>query len=250
MDYGTRVEQSVIVSELAARTLWPEEDALGQQIFIRDNPTPYEVIGVCGEVRYKEDMEPTVYIQLTGIMPFPWRIFIIRTEGKPDGILPFIKNAIWSIAPDHSIDRIYTYTDVINLPGIAKERFYMSFFVFFTFLAFIIAIVGIFGLTYYIVAQKSRDICIRIAVGASSMDILKMVLGKGVFLALSGIGIGLFIFIIFNRVLSSFVYGISPSDVPTMIIVSALMLLVTVIAVLIPSIKAMRLNPNVLLKEE
>jgi predicted permease len=250
-DKDINVEQAVIVSESFARKLWPEEEAIGKFVILGVNA--FEVVGVCGEVRYQtlaREPEPTLYLPLTTSAPMRDKVFLVRTERNPRDVIPFVRQTLGTIAPDLPIDRIHTNRDMLNDPGIASARFYMSFFLFFAFLALVIAVLGIYGLVHYVVTQQRRDIGIRIAIGATSKDILIMMLGRWMILAVIGIVLGLVLFIAFNRIITSYLYGVSPTDVPTLIVISVLALIVAATAILIPSIKAMRTNPIILLKRE
>jgi len=248
-----KVEQTAVVSALLAQKLWPEEEAIGKFIFSDGNPAPFEVTGVCGEVRYSGIMnepEPTLYLQINTGTPMPNIIFLVRTKGNPRDVIPFARQTLAAMAPDLPIDRIHTKNEMLSEHSIARARFYMGCFLFFAFLALVMAVSGIYGLVHYIAMQQRWNIGIRMAMGATSKNILIMMFGRGIVLIIVGIILGLVLFMTFNRILNSYLFGVSPTDVATLIIISVFVLAVTSAAILIPSIKAMRTNPAALLKKE
>ena len=252
-DNDIKVEQTAVVSALLTQMLWPEEEAIGKFIFVGNNPAPFEVIGVCGEVRYSGIMRepvPTLYMPLNANIPMRNVTFLIQTKGNPRVAIPFIRQVIATMVPDLPIDRIHTKNEMLNEPSIASARFYMSCFLFFAFLALVMAVNGIYGLVHYTVTQQRRDIGIRMAMGATSKDILIMMLRRGMILIVIGIILGLALFIMFNRIVNSYLYGVSPMDISTLIVISVFTLVIASAAVLIPSIKAMRTDPAMLMKSE
>jgi len=249
-DNDLKIEQTAVVSVLLAQKLWPEEEAIGKFIFFDGNPTPFEVTGVCGEVRYSGIMyepEPTLYMQLNAGTPMPNIIFLIRTIGNPRDVIPFVKRTLAAMVPDLPIDRIYTKNEMLNEPSIARARFYMGCILFFAILALLMAVSGTYGLVHYIATQQRRNIGIHMAMGATSKDILIMMFRRGMILIVIGIILGLVLYMMFNRILNSYLFGVSPTDISTLIIISVFVLVVTSAAILIPSIKAMRTNPSELL---
>lgn len=256
------VENEVVVSKLAARLFWPGQNTIGKKVWL-DGSREATVIGVCGDARYmdlRKKYEPKVYLPMTNTMPFPGITFSIRTEGDPRIAVPFLKKAIRTVDPSLPIDSILVGKDMYER-SIATKRFQMSLFAFFAVLALVMATIGVYGLVHYTVEQRTREISIRIAVGANQKSILTMVVMQATVLAVTGVGIGLLMFMTLRRFIASYLYGVGgdlpshlygvgASEAPTLAVISLFLICVAVTASVAPARNAMSIDPALTLKAE
>src|SRR5437588_3263783 len=167
---------------------------------------------------------------------------IVRPSGEPMSLATSIRDAIWAVDKDQPVANVDTMDHIVT-ESIARQRFSMLLLGVFATLALILAAVGIYGVMSYSVAQRTHEIGIRMALGAQRSDVLKLTIGQGLRLVLTGVGIGLAAAFVLTRVMSSLLFGISATDPITFIAISLVLLVVSLLASYIPALRATRVDP-------
>ena len=243
----------VLVSESLARTHFPGEEPLGKRItvFMSENPVPTEIVGVVGDVRYDsltDQAEPTVY------MPHPeltyeFMTLVIRTSGEPAEMAPAVRRVISAIDPDQPVSDVRTMNQVMA-DTVARARFNTLLLGLFAGLATLLSAIGIFGVMNYSVTLRTREIGLRMALGAQPGRVLMLILRQGLLLTLVGIGIGLAGALALTRLMSSMLFGVDATDPATFAAIVALLALVSLVACYIPARRATRVDPLIALRYE
>lgn len=239
-----------VVSRSLARQLYPHDDAVGK--ILMEN-VPLEIIGVAGDVRDfgpAADFRPAFYLSLRQwpVPPSSMR-FVIRSAGSPDGLVPAARTAIRQINKGAALYQIGPMEQWIS-NSTSQQRF--SSFVLSTFAAVAVglATVGLFGLMSYTVARRTHEIGIRLALGAKTGDILRLLLGQGLIVAIAGIGVGLTVAFASTRFIRSLLYHISPTDPFVFLLVPLLLMGVSLLASYIPARRGTKVDPMVALRYE
>jgi putative ABC transport system permease protein len=215
------------------------------------------IIGVVADVREFSptvEAEPTMYFPIAqyaygsdagGIL----RDWVVRTMGDPARIASNIPGAIWALDKNLPVTRIRTMEEVRSI-SLASERMNLLLFGLFAVLSLALATIGIYGVLAYSVAQRTREIGIRLALGAHHKDVLRLVVSQGMRLAVQGILLGLFGAFALTRLMAGMIYGVSATDPVTFLSVAILLGLVAAAACYIPARRAMRVDPMVALRYE
>ena len=245
----------ILINEAMAKTYWPHEDPLGKRIRQGNLDDPWLTIaGVVGDIREFDPLtppRPTMYFPITqfpdsgGIL----RDWVVRTAGAPLIVASSVRSAIWSVDKDLAVTRVRTMEEVRSL-SIASQRLNLLLFALFAALALVLATVGTYGVMAYSVAQRTREIGIRMALGARSNEVLRLVLAQGFRLAAVGLLIGIAAALALTRLMTSMIYGVSSTDAATFITVALLLAFVALAACYIPARRAMRVDPMVALRYE
>jgi putative ABC transport system permease protein len=234
-----------------AHQLWSGQDPLGKRIKHGFSKGEAEVIGVVDDVRYAgldQKIKPELYAPFDE-RPFPFMRVVVRTKSDPAKLVAALKSEVQAIDKNQPIDKVTTMTELVSR-SMATRRFYMQLLVVFASLAFVLASVGIYGIVSYSVTQRTREIGIRLALGASRKDVLQMVLGEGFRLAIAGIGLGLAGAFAATRVLTSLLFEVKPTDPPTFIGLSLLLAMVALLASYVPARRATKVDPLQALRYE
>jgi putative ABC transport system permease protein len=244
--------QVTIVSQSLARQQFPGVDPIGQRIFVQwGRQTPYEIVGVVGDVKHvglDKESEPNVYFP-DAQEPNGGGTLVIRTGLDPMKIAPTIEQVIHTYDNDQAIADIQPL-DVFLSKSIARPRFQSVLLASFAVLALLLAAIGIFGVMSYSVAQRSHEIGIRVALGAQRGQVLRLVVGQGLLLALIGTAAGLAGAFVLTRYLRSLLFSVSPTDPWTFIAVPVVLCAVAFGASYFPARRAARVDPIVALRYE
>jgi predicted permease len=245
---------TVIVNEAFVRRFFPHANPVGQRVeeltpedASRPRGPGWEIIGVCGNARYESlrgDVNPTMYAASAGNA-----FFSVRTAGDPVAMVPAIRNLINHKDSNLAMYRVASETQQIdNL--VSSERLVARLSSFFGVLALLLACAGIYGLLSYEVAQRTREIGIRIAIGAQRHDVLRLIVRQGMLVAVIGAVIGGGASFAAKGLLSKILYGVKPGDPMTLIAVAVLLLVVALAACYLPARRATRVDPLVALRYE
>jgi putative ABC transport system permease protein len=243
----------VVVSESFARKYFPGEDPVGKRIAVHmfDKPNPTEIVGVVGDVRYDsltDAAEPTVYFPLPELT-YSFMTLVIRADGDPAQLTPAVRREISGIDPDQPVSDVRTMNQVMA-ETVGRARFSTLLFGLFAGLATLLAAVGIFGVMNYSVTLRTREIGLRMALGAQPARVLMLVLKQGLLLTLVGVGIGLAVALALTRVMSSLLFGVNATDPATFVAIVPLLTAVSLLACYIPARRATRIDPLVALRYE
>jgi putative ABC transport system permease protein len=244
----------VIIDERLAQEYWPDEDPLGKRIRFgppEDNEPWHTIVGVVSEVKHERldaSTRRTVYLPYAEI-PIGGSSLVMRTDGLPENLIAAVRSQVRELDPDLPLTRIRPMTEVISR-SIWQPRLYTELFGVFAAVALILAVVGIYGVMYYSVTQRTREIGLRLALGAESKDVLRLVVGHGALLASTGVGVGLLAAFGLTRLMTSLLFGVAPTDPLTFGTVSMLLAGVALVACFIPALRAAKLDPMVALRCE
>jgi putative ABC transport system permease protein len=242
----------VIVNETFARHYWPGVDAIGKRIRTGDEKNPWrEVVGVVADVKqYGLDTPSTLQLYLPHQQsPSQQMVLVVRTSGEPLSQIAAVRNEVWAVDKDQPVYNIRTMEQLMS-KSVAQRRFNMLLLAVFAAVAMALAAIGLYGVMAYSVTQRTHEIGIRMALGAQSADVLKMVVGQGMMLAFVGVALGLTAAFGLTRVMSSLLYGVSATDSATFAGVALLLSLVAFVACYIPARRATRVDPMVALRYE
>jgi putative ABC transport system permease protein len=246
-------EQVAIINETMARRFWPSQDPIGHrfQIGPRDTAQWMTIIGVSKDVRNRgldSDAGFSTY-QPFAQQPRTQMEFAIRTTGDPGIAMASARRELWRIEPAATIDNVQTMSQRIG-ETLSPRRLNLALFALFSTLALVLAAIGLYGVVAYAAGQRTREFGIRMALGARSGDVLWLVLGQGLKLALIGAAIGLVAAIGLGRLLTKLLFGVEPTDPVTMIAVAVLLGCVAMIACWLPARRATRIAPTEALRSE
>jgi predicted permease len=246
----TRGAPVMLVDEQLARKFWPDGDALGKHIKY-DSATPVEIIGIAGNVRnYGSEALGRIKIYTPfGRAPLPRTTLAVRGSAGVDplSLIGAIKAQVQSINANVPISEVATMESQLAR-HIAPRRFNTWLLGLFAGIALILASIGIYGVMAYSVAQRTREIGIRMALGARKGDVLRLMLGQSLRLALPGLGFGVFTSLILTRWLRSQLFGVSATDPLTFTLIALLLLLVMLFAGYLPARRATRVDPMIALR--
>jgi predicted permease len=241
-----------VINETFARQFWRGENAIGKRFSFEGVAGPWvEVIGVVQDGKYfslSERPEPFVYRPMSQTYE-GWNILVARTRGDPQSVMAAIRGEIQRLDPTLPIYDVRTMTEHMGLP-LLPARVAGTVLGGFGVLALILAAIGIFGVMSYAVSQRTREIGIRMALGAGAKEIFKFVVGEGLLLTLIGIVVGLTLALMGTRFLSILLYGVSAIDPLTFAGVTSILALVAFLACYIPARRAMKVDPISALRHE
>ncbi len=245
----------VIINETFKKQYWPNQSPLGKRIQTSGSDTPWQtIVGVVRDVRERGlemDLKPAVYLPVVQV-PFGWNIpsqLAVRTAMDPLAIAQAVRQAIWSVDRDQPISNLGTMDDIVDLE-IADHTQQTTLLGSFAGLALILACLGIYGVLSYTVTQRTREIGVRMALGASSGDVTRLVVRQGLALTAVGIAIGIGVALAATRSLTKLLVGVQAADPAVYISVAALLALVAAVACYIPASRAARVDPMVALRDE
>ena len=240
--------RAIIINEALARREFANDDPIGHRISFgpdqQGNQQWLDIIGVVGNVRqYRADQEPVPIIYaVSSSQPSRAQNLMIRTAGDPMAVAGSVRGALQSLDPSLPISPPRTLDDVVGA-SLTQRRFNMTLLIVFATIALILAIAGIYGTVAYAVAQRTQEIGIRVALGATSREILGMVLFGSLKPVIAGLGIGIVAAFALTRLLSGLVYGVSTTDPVTFISLPLLLGVVAFLAGLFPALRASRIDP-------
>ena len=252
---GASAPPVIVVNETFARFYWPKESALGHRIVILGRPPVRRtIIGVVKDVHergYELEMKPGVYIpfpQFTETWAQPEDI-VVRTKGDPTALAGAVRRVIAATDPEQPIAAVRTMDEILDRT-VEDRAQQMTLLGAFAALALLLASIGLYGVLSYAVMQRSREIGLRMALGATARSVVGMVVGRGLLLATTGLAIGLALAAAGTRSMKTMLYGVDAMDPATFAAVAALLCAIAALACWIPARRASRVDPIVVLREE
>jgi putative ABC transport system permease protein len=250
---------ATIINEAFAKKYFPGEGPLGKRLLTQTParmtngpmPTAFEIVGVVRDTKFKglsAESSPAFYVPARQF-PLSNMVVMARVDGDPAAYAQALRDAVWSLDRDQPINAVTTL-DAIVAEDIAQPRFNMLLMGLFGALALLLAAVGVYGLLSYTVAQRTREIGVRIALGAQGRDIFSLTLRQGVAPALAGVFVGLAAAFALTRFLSSLLYGTGANDLSTYAFVAALLTAVALLACYLPARRATKVDPMEALRYE
>jgi putative ABC transport system permease protein len=245
--------QVILINEALARLHFPNEDPIGKRLDVAmfEKPTPAEIIGIVGNVRYDsliDESPPAVYFPHPDLA-YPFMSLVVHTDGEPAAIAPAVQREIRSLDPNQPVSDVRTM-DQVMAEWVSRSRFNTLLLGLFAGLATLLAAVGIFGVMNYSVALRTRELGLRLAIGAQPRQVLLLVLKQGLLLTILGVVVGLAAALALTRLLSGLLFGVEAIDVSTFTTISLLLMIVSLLACYLPARRAMRIDPLQALRYE
>jgi putative ABC transport system permease protein len=245
---------AIIIDEEFARRHWPNEEAVGKQIKLgTDAKNPVlSVVGVVGRVKMEGLNQDSNRVQ--GYFPYlqipnGGMTVIVKGSSDPTQLISSVRQQVKAIDPDQPIYNIRTM-DEIRAESVAPERLNLTLLSIFAGLALVLAIVGIYGVMSYAVTQRTHEIGIRMAIGAQTWDVFRMILRQGMTMALIGVGLGLIGAFALTRLMTTMLFGVAPTDPLTFTVIAVLLTAVALLACYLPGRRATKVDPVVSLRYE
>ncbi|MCM3900448.1 MAG: ABC transporter permease [Pyrinomonadaceae bacterium] len=244
-----------LINKTMAAQLWPNQNPLGKRIRFPGsdkNPQPWRtVVGVVSDVaQYALDKKPPMQIYLPhSQFPTSFNSIVVKTEGEPTAMINPVRREILAVDKDQAVFNVTTL-EQLRGESILIRRFFMLLLLVFAGLALVLAAVGIYGVMSYVASQRTHEIGIRMALGAQASDVLKLLIGNGMALALIGVIAGLGGAVALTRVMAGMLFGVSATDALTFVSVSTGLILVALLACYIPARRATKVDPLVALRYE
>jgi putative ABC transport system permease protein len=246
--------RSIIIDEEFARRHWPDDDPVGKRIRlgVNNNDPVLTVVGVVGRVKMEGLRTNTDFVQ--GYFPFrqfPFSgmTFTVRTQLPPEQLAASVRRQVQAVDPNQPIYDVRTL-EQIRAESIAPERLNLALLGVFAAAALVLALVGVYGVISLSVTQRTREIGVRMALGARTGDVLRLVVGQGAKLIAAGVGLGLAGALLLTRLMTALLFEVSPTDPGTFISVTLLTLGVALLACLVPALRAAKVDPMIALRCE
>jgi predicted permease len=245
----------VVISENLAREFWGSaQQALGRRVRSNPNSAWHEVVGVVGDARDDGLNRPVTAIVYWPMLDesYPQRTMSVAVRSTRAGTAAFVRElqrAVWAVNADLPLAAIQTLSD-IRAGSMAQTSFAMVLLVLASVVALLLGLVGIFSVMSYTAAQRTREIGIRIALGAQTGDVRRMFLRQGLGLIATGLALGVAAALVITRVMASLLFGVGPTDPATYVVVSMALAAAALLAAYLPARRAARLDPMVALRSD
>jgi putative ABC transport system permease protein len=239
-----------VINESMVNTFWPNEDPIGKRINMPwGRLLTAEIIGIVDDVRLAglETAPRATLYWAHEQFPYSFMTLVIRTAGDPMSLASAVKTEVLSMDRDQPIANIRTMDDVVS-ESVARPRFNSTLLLIFAVVALALASVGIYGVMSFSVTQRTHEIGIRIALGARPSDVLRMVVFRGMLLALIGIAVGIVASLALTQAMSALLYQVTATDSATYITVSLTLLIVALVANYLPARRATHVDPLIALR--
>ncbi|MCI0615222.1 ABC transporter permease, partial [bacterium] len=250
----TEAKRVVVINEALAKKYFPNEDPIGKglKINMRDEPNPYtQIIGIVGDSKHanlEEPVNPTVFWPHPEL-PLPFMTLIIRTKADPTSAIPSIRQAIRSVDPDQPLGEFHLMENSLG-ETYARNKFNMALLAILAFVAVALSIIGIYGVMSHTVLQRTQEMGIRIALGARSEDVERMIMKQAGKLIVGGSLIGLIGSLALTWLMQGLLFGTSPTDGRTLFLVTLAIVGVALSACWIPARRASKVDPATALRYE
>ena len=251
-DRAGLLPEAAVINETLARRLWPNENAIGKRLLVgRANPDPFEIVGVVKDSKIRtlgENQRPALYVSVDQTYRGGMTL-VVRSSGDRAGVIAGVRQAVKEMDARMPLYNVKTMEQHLTWAFWAHNMA-ASLSTAFGLLALVLAATGLYGVITYTVAQRTREIGIRVALGAQARDVLRLVLGQGMTLTLTGLAIGLAAAFALARLMLSLLYGVNPADPTIYIFVALALAAVALLACLVPARRATKVDPMVALRYE
>lgn len=243
----------VVVNEFLAKRHWPGQSAVGKHLRIGGPQAPWrEVVGVVADVRERGlllGMKPAVYLSTEQVQHPGADYLVVRTKQDPLDVVNIVRTAVWSVDSQQPVARVRSMDDIIE-SNVADRKRPMVLLAIFAGLALVLACVGVYGVLAYAVVQRTREIGVRMALGARPLDVTRMIVTRGLQLGLLGLAAGAGLAFVLGRLLETLLYGVKPTAAGVYAATAAALLVVALLACVIPARRAAQVDPVVALRYE
>jgi predicted permease len=244
-----------IINDTAARRIWPDEEAIGKRIWLSigwEKNDFAEIVGVVGDVKYRnveQTVEPDVYISYLQTVEEAPSFVILRASGNPSALVAGLRREVLTLDKNVPLYDVKTLEER-SRDATSRTRFTALLLGVFATMALLLSSIGIYGVMAYAVAGRTREIGIRMALGAQRADVLRLIMGDGIALTITGLVLGLAASLAATRILTSQLYGVDTTDPVTFAAVSLILAAVALAASYIPARRATRVDPMIALRHE
>jgi putative ABC transport system permease protein len=245
---STTSSNVIVINETMARRHWPNEEAVGKQI--KDDPDLREIVGVVSDVKQDGLNIPSreqIYVSIYQVPTPASKILVVRSGSDPKNLVGALRREVLAVDHDQPITNIRAMEEVFA-ESISKPRLYMILLSVFAGVALTLAVIGIYSVLAYSVTQRTQEIGIRMALGAKPRDVLTLVVGQGMLLALIGIVIGLVAAFFLSRAMAFMIEGINSRDLMIFGGTPIILAIVSLLACFIPARRAAKLSPMIALR--
>jgi putative ABC transport system permease protein len=244
----------IIINEAMARQYWPNEDPVGKRVMSSLDGWRFwrEIVGVVKDVRYAAldtEAKTQIYIPFNHDSGISYRTLVARTDGAPLSFVATLQSQVEAIDRDQPITHVRTLDELVAR-SVSQRRFNMLTLTILAGVALLLAAVGIYGVMSYSIEQRTHEIGLRMALGAQTRDVLKLVVSQGMTLTLIGVAIGLGAALALTRLIKNLLFGVSATDPMTFFVIATLLAMVALIACYLPARRATKVDPLVALKTE
>jgi putative ABC transport system permease protein len=240
----------IVVSRRTAQKFWGDEDPIGKLLHRQGDTRDFTVVGVVGDVRndgLNQELPALYYSATRGVRPL--MDVVVRTEGRPETVLPAIRRKIHEIDAELPLSNVRSMDEWVS-NGAAQPRLNALLLGVFSFVALLIAAIGVYGVLAYSVNQRTREIGLRMALGAQQSNVVKLIVREGMTVGLAGIAIGIVCALALSRALETLLFGVRARDPWTFAAVAATLIVTALAACLVPAWRGSRVDPIVALRED
>jgi len=242
----------LVINEAFARTYFPGRDPIGARLEGDADFIKGEIVGVVGDVKHRGlDAEalPAFYVSYRQSSTFPIMNFLVRSQNDPASLTLSVQRALQTLDARGVVFNVRPFEDFVA-DSVTPRRFNLWLLGAFAVLAVVLALAGIYGTMSYAVAQRTRELGIRVALGAQRRDVLKLIVGEGMKLIVVGIGIGVLGAFALTRLMKSLLFAVSASDPLTFVVIALLLMSIALLACWFPARRATKVDPLVALRYE